>query len=121
MKIDQIKLAALRRKYRVRKKVKGTAQRPRLTVFRSNRHIYAQIIDDTAGVTLACASTLSKDVRQQVAKLSKKDAAKLVGQLLAKQAIDVGIRQVCFDRSRFKYHGRVQALAEGARQGGLIF
>ncbi|MDH7598850.1 MAG: 50S ribosomal protein L18 [Sedimentisphaerales bacterium] len=121
MKIDQIKRAALRRKYRVRKKVKGTPQRPRLTVFRSNRYIYAQIIDDTAGVTLACASTLSKDIRDQAAQLSKKEAAKLVGQLLAKQALAVGIRQVCFDRNRFKYHGRIQALAEAARQGGLVF
>lgn len=121
MKIDQIRRAALRRRYRVRKKVRGTPQRPRLSVFRSNQHIYAQIVDDIAGATLAAASTLSKEIRDQLAKVNKKEAAKLVGQLLAKQATAVGMRQVCFDRNGFKYHGRVKALAEGAREGGLVF
>lgn len=92
-----------------------------MSVFRSNRHIYAQIIDDTSGVTLAVCGTKSKSLRDQVAKAGKKDAAKLVGEAIAKQALGVGIRCVCFDRNRYKYHGRIRSLAEGARQGGLVF
>ena len=111
----------MRRKLHVRKSVTGTRERPRLAVFRSNRHIYAQIIDDTAGVTLVACGTKSKGLREQVAKAGKKDAAKLVGETLAKQALGVGIRCVCFDRNRYRYHGRVRNLAEGARQGGLVF
>ena len=110
-----------RRHFRVRRKVRGSGERPRLAVFRSNRHIYAQIIDDTAGVTLVACGTKSKSLREQVAKAGKKDAAKLVGETLAKQALGVGIRCVCFDRNRYRYHGRVRNLAEGARQGGLVF
>lgn len=121
MKTDKVKKAALRRKWVVRKRVSGTRERPRLSVFRSNRHIYAQIVDDTAGVTLVSCGTRSSGVRDQVAKAGKKEAAKLVGEALAKQALGVGIRRVCFDRNRYKYHGRIRSLAEGARQGGLIF
>ena len=121
MKTDKVKRAALRRKWHVRKTVSGTRERPRLSVFRSNRHIYAQIVDDTAGVTLVSCGTRSKGLRDQVVKTGKKDAAKLVGEALAKQALGVGIRCVCFDRNRYKYHGRIRSLAEGARQGGLVF
>ena len=105
----------------MRKTVSGTRERPRLTVFRSNRHIYAQIIDDTAGVTLVACGTKSQGLRDQVTKAGKKDAAKLVGEAIAKQALGVGIRCVCFDRNRYRYHGRIRSLAEGARQGGLVF
>jgi len=117
----RIKRAALRRKYHVRKKVFGTPDRPRLSVFRSNRHIYAQIIDDVAGVTLASASTRSKALRDRVTRGSNKAAAAAVGEAVAKQALQVGINCVCFDRNRYKYHGRVKALAEAARKAGLVF
>jgi large subunit ribosomal protein L18 len=96
----------------------GTAERPRLAVFRSSRHIYAQLIDDFAGRTLASASTLSDTAAEAG---SPKDKAKQVGLDLARRARDEGIEQVTFDRGGFKYHGRVQALAEGAREGGLDF
>ena len=105
----------------MRKKVFGTPERPRLTVFRSNRHIYAQIIDDAAAATLAAASTRSKTLRAQVQNGGNKKAAELVGQTLAKQALQVGIKCVCFDRNRYKYHGRVKALADAARKAGLVF
>jgi large subunit ribosomal protein L18 len=121
MKVSKNKRAVIRRKHHVRKNVFGTTERPRLSVFRSNRQIYAQIIDDTAGVTLVCASTKSKGLKSQLAKTRDKKAAEAVGESLAKQAIGVGIKCVCFDRNRFKYHGRVRALAEGARKGGLVF
>ena len=121
MKTDRIAKAALRRKFQVRKTVSGTRERPRLAVFRSNRHIYVQIIDDTAGVTLVACGTKSQGLRDQVAKSGKKAAAKLVGEAIAKQALGVGIRCVCFDRNRYKYHGRIRTLAEGARAGGLVF
>ncbi len=90
-------------------------------MFRSNRHIYAQIIDDTAGVTLVACGTKSEGLRDQVAKAGKKNAAKMVGEAIAKQALGVGIRCVCFDRNRYRYHGRIRSLADGARQGGLVF
>ncbi len=121
MKIDITKKAALRRKYHVRKKVFGTSERPRLAVFRSNRHIYAQIIDDTAGATLVSAGTRVKTVSNKLSSGSNKKAAELIGEQIAKQAISVGINRVCFDRSSYKYHGRVKALAEAARKGGLVF
>jgi large subunit ribosomal protein L18 len=113
--------AAERRRNHVRKIVQGTRERPRLSVFRSNRHIYAQIIDDTAGVTLVAASTQLKDVREVVAKTGNKKAAEAVGDALAKKALDVGIKCVCFDRNRFRYHGRVKSLADAARKAGLAF
>jgi large subunit ribosomal protein L18 len=114
------KKAALRRKYHVRKKVFGTPERPRLSIFRSNRNIYAQITDDLAGATLVSASTKAKALRDQLPSGGSK-AAEAVGQALAKWALKVGIRCVCFDRNRYKFHGRVKALAEGARKAGLIF
>jgi large subunit ribosomal protein L18 len=121
MRIDKIQKAALRRRYHVRKKVFGTRERPRLTVFRSNRHIYAQIIDDAAGATLVAASTRSKALRDQLSSCGGKKAAQAVGEAVAKQAVGVGIKCVCFDKNRYKFHGRVQALAEAARKTGLVF
>lgn len=110
-----------RRKLRTRSKISGTPERPRMTVFRSLSHIYAQVVDDVAGTTLAHASTLSKDVKGAVAELAKKDAAKLVGKTIAAQLKAKGVTKVVFDRNGYMYHGRIQALAEGAREGGLEF
>ena len=121
MKTERLKKAALRRKYHVRKKVFGTPDRPRLLVFRSNRHIYAQIIDDVAGATLASASTRTKGLRDQLPNAGNTKAAEIVGEAVAKQAIGVGIKCVCFDRNRYKFHDRVRALAEAARKAGLVF
>ena len=121
MLIDRIKKARLRRKLRVHKKLIGMQDRPRLSIFRSNRHIYAQIIDDVAGVTLASASTRGKSVRDGLKHTGNVEAAKIVGGEIAKQAMQVGIKTVKFDRNRFKYHGRVKALADAARAAGLIF
>ena len=106
---------------RVRDKIKGTADRPRLCVFRSLSHIYAQVVDDLRGHTLACASTLDTEVRDGVGSKAKTERAELVGALLAKRALSQGITRVIFDRGGYKYHGRVKALAEAARQGGLKF
>ena len=111
----------LARHARVRKKISGTSERPRLDVYRSNSHIYAQVIDDSKGNTLAAASTLEKDVAAQVAELTKTDAAKLVGKLVAERAQAKGIKEVVFDRGGYLYTGRVQALAEAAREAGLEF
>jgi large subunit ribosomal protein L18 len=121
MKTEKHKRAALRRRRHVRRKVVGTRERPRLSVFRSNKHIYAQLIDDTAGVTLVAASTRLKDLRDQVGQAGNQKAAAVVGETLAKKAMDVGINCVCFDRNRYKYHGRVKSLAEAARKTGLAF
>ncbi len=121
MSISKLKKAVLRRKYHVRKKVFGTQERPRLSVFRSNRHIYAQIIDDVAGATLVSASTRAKNLRDQLSNSGNNKAAELVGEAIAKQAHGVGIQCVCFDRNHYKYHGRVRALAEAARIAGLVF
>ncbi|MBN1360994.1 MAG: 50S ribosomal protein L18 [Sedimentisphaerales bacterium] len=121
MKTERHKKAALRRKYHVRRKASGTPERPRLSVFRSNRHIYAQIIDDAAGVTLVATSTQAKALRDQLAKRVNKETAAAVGEALAKKALDVGIKCVCFDRNRFRYHGRVKSLADAARKAGLAF
>ena len=121
MKTEKVKKATLRRRHHVRKKVYGTPDRPRLSVFRSNRHIYAQIIDDTAGATLASASTKVKAMKSQLEKSGNKKAAEIIGEAVAKQALSVGIKCVCFDRNRYKYHGRVRTLAEAARKAGLVF
>ena len=110
-----------RRHLRVRKRVHGTAVRPRLVVFRSSKHIYAQVVDDTAGSTLAHASTLSRDVRTEAAEDNKLDAAKKVGQAIAKLLLAKGIDKVVFDRNGYLYHGRIQALADAAREAGLKF
>ncbi|MBI1911251.1 MAG: 50S ribosomal protein L18 [Deltaproteobacteria bacterium] len=107
-----------RRKIRIRKKVHGTSERPRLNVFRSNKHMYAQIIDDTCGKTLAAASTQSKDFDGN---LKKAEAAKKVGELIGKIAQEKGIDKVVFDRGGYIYHGRIKALADGAREAGLKF
>ena len=109
--------ARLRRHRRVRGKISGTAERPRLAVFRSSKHIYAQIIDDVAGVTLASASTMDKDFEGFGGNI---EAATKVGNAVAKKALEKGITTVVFDRGGFVYHGRVKALAEGAREGGLV-
>ncbi|MBE3595368.1 MAG: 50S ribosomal protein L18 [Candidatus Carbobacillus altaicus] len=112
-----------KRHYRIRKKLFGNAQRPRLSVYRSTKHIYAQIIDDMQGVTLVHASTLDKELRDQLNEIGtgNKEAAALVGELLARRAKAKGIEKIVFDRGGYKYHGRVQALAEAARAGGLDF
>ncbi|HWP81975.1 MAG TPA: 50S ribosomal protein L18 [Bacteroidota bacterium] len=112
----------LKKKFRVRKKVHGTPERPRLTVYRSLNHIYAQIIDDTTGKTLVAASTLSKDLREQVKDVkSPIEVSKIVGVATAKKALEKNITQVVFDRNGFLYHGRIKAVADGAREGGLKF
>ena len=110
-----------RRRRHVRRKVSGTPQRPRLTVFRSHKNIYAQIVDDAAGRTLVTASTLQKPLRQQLQRGGNKAAATAVGAALASKAVEAGIRKVVFDRNGFAYHGRVKDLAEAARKGGLEF
>jgi large subunit ribosomal protein L18 len=110
--------ARVRRHLRVRKKVSGTPEKPRLAVFRSEKNIYAQIIDDVNAVTLVAASSLDKDFEGIG---SNREAAKLVGEAIAKRALDKGIKEVVFDRGGFVYHGRVQSLAEGAREAGLEF
>ena len=115
------KEARLRRKKRVRKKVIGTSDRPRLSVFRSTRHIYAQIIDDSRGLTVAAASSIEKDVRGAPKSGDKKAVAAQIGKLIAGRAKEKGISQVVFDRGGFMYHGRVKALSEAAREGGLLF
>jgi large subunit ribosomal protein L18 len=113
--------AANRRKLHVRKKVNGTPERPRLSVFRSTRHIYAQLIDDVKGLTLASSSTKTKMLREKLAKTGNKKAAEAVGEAIAKEALGVGIKCVCFDRGPYKYHGRVKSLADAARKAGLAF
>ena len=109
------------RHQRIRRHLYGTPERPRLCVFRSNKNIAVQIIDDVNGVTLASASTIDKELKSQVAYGGNKEAAKEVGLLVAKKAVDAGIKAVVFDRGGYVYHGRVMELAEGAREGGLEF
>lgn len=106
---------------RVRKKVYGTAERPRLCVFRSEKHIYAQVINDDLGTTLAAASSIDKELKETLTFGSNKEAAKAVGSLIAKKAIEKGIKEVVFDRGGYIYHGRVKELAEAAREAGLDF
>jgi large subunit ribosomal protein L18 len=114
--------ARLSRKKRVRKKIKGTAEVPRLSVFKSSRHIYAQVIDDTSANTLVDASSLSKDLRQQIERMGgNSKGAAMVGEHIAKRALKKGIDRVVFDRSGFLYHGRIKVLAEAAREHGLKF
>lgn len=120
--------ARLRRKKRVRKKIFGYPERPRVSVFRSHKHIYAQVINDVEGHTLVALSSLSLEVRTKVEELKSKgevkgkvDVARLVGRMLAEKAKEKGITKVVFDRGGYKYHGRVKALAEGLREGGLQF
>jgi large subunit ribosomal protein L18 len=115
------RLRQLRRRRHVRKRVRGTPERPRLTVFRSHKHIYAQIIDDVQGVTLVSASSRTKDVGLKKAYGGNKDAAVTIGKKLAEIAKSKGVTKVCFDRGHYRYHGRVKALADAAREGGLQF
>jgi len=110
-----------RRKLRIRRKISGTAEKPRLTVFRSAKHIYAQVIDDVSGTTVAHASTLTKEVRGAISDATKSDAAKKVGAAIAKLLIEKGIKSIVFDRNGYLYHGRVRALADAAREAGLKF
>lgn len=111
-----------RRKRRVRKKIQGTAQRPRLSVFRSNQNIYVQLIDDENGCTLAAASTVDKEIAGKISGCHKnKAAAVVVGEALAAKAVEKGIKKVVFDRNGYPYHGRIRELAEAARKGGLEF
>ena len=109
----------IKRKLGIRKRVEGTADRPRLTVFRSATHIYAQIIDDNTAKTLCAASTLDKAIRDGVKGKKKSDAAKEVGKAIAERAKKAGVSAVVFDRNGFRYHGRIAAVADGAREGGL--
>lgn len=111
----------VKKHYRMRNKIQGTAQRPRLAVFRSEKHIYAQIIDDITGTTLVAASTVEKDIKSSVKVTSNIEAASAVGTAIAKKATAKGIEEVVFDRGGFLYHGRVKALAEAAREAGLQF
>ncbi len=113
--------ARYRRHLRVRGKIEGTSLRPRLCVFRSLNHIYAQVVDDTKGNTLVSASTLDPEIKDELAGKNKTAEGAAVGSLLAKRALSKGVNQVVFDRGGYKYHGRVEALAEAARQGGLKF
>lgn len=118
---QESQLARKRRHRRVRKKIFGTPERPRLNVFRSHEHIYAQVIDDTVGHTLVAASTVDQDVRPQVQGKTKAERAAVVGRVVAERALKAGLKKVVFDRGGFKYHGRVKALAEAAREAGLDF
>ena len=113
--------ARKRRQRRVRAHVSGTADRPRLNVYRSLAHIYAQVIDDVTGATLVSASTVDTDLRAEVAGKKKAEQAKVVGQAVAKRALARGLTKVTFDRGGYRYHGRIKALADGAREGGVEF
>lgn len=106
---------------KIRNRFSGTAERPRLAVYRSNNHIYAQVIDDEAGRTLAAASTVEKDIRSAVKNTDDKEAAAYVGDIIAKRAMEKGVKSVVFDRGGYIYHGKVEALANAAREAGLVF
>ena len=121
MRRDKSRVARYRRHARVRDKIEGTTSRPRLCVFRSLNHIYAQVIDDSRGHTLTAASTLDPEIINEVDGKTKAGKSELVGSLIAKRALSEGIKQVVFDRGGYKYHGRVKVLAEAARKGGLKF
>jgi len=120
-RIKEKRFKRIRRHLRVRKKVFGTAQKPRLSVYRSLKHIYGQLIDDTRGVTLLAVSSLTKDLREQLKGKKKTEQAMIVGEYLGKKALEKGITEVVFDRGGFLYHGRVKAFADGARKAGLKF
>ncbi|MFC1815325.1 50S ribosomal protein L18 [Thermodesulfobacteriota bacterium] len=118
---NQRKMARLKRKRSIRKRLTGTQQRPRLCVFRSSKHIYAQVIDDSCGQTLAAASTAEKAIKERTDFDNKIELASFIGELAGQRTIDKGIKQVVFDRNGFLYHGRVKAVSEGARKAGLDF
>ena len=113
--------ARTKRHYRLRNKISGTAQKPRLAVFRSNMHIYAQIIDDTVGNTICSASTMEGAINSKLGKTNDVEAAKVVGEAVAKKALEKGINTVVFDRGGYVYHGKIKALADAAREAGLQF
>lgn len=117
----RIGLQRQHRRYRVRNRIRATTTRPRLTVFRSNKHIYAQVIDDAAGRTLVSASTAEKEALSAGAQGGNKAAAEAIGRLIATRAIEKGLKEVVFDRGQYRYHGRIAALADAARAGGLEF
>lgn len=110
-----------RRRWRVRKSIRGSAERPRLTIFRSLKHVSCQVIDDQSGRTLVSASTRDKELRANIGYGGNKAAAQAIGKVIAQRALAAGIQQVCFDRGHFRYHGRVAALADAAREAGLKF
>ena len=114
-------LVRAKKHMKIRNRFSGTAERPRLAVFRSNNHMYAQIIDDTVGNTLVAASTVEKEIKAELEKTNDKAAAAYVGTVIAKRALEKGIKEVVFDRGGYVYHGRVKELADGAREGGLEF
>ncbi len=113
--------ARLKRHLRVRKKIQGTAERPRLNVYRSSKHIYAQLIDDVAGVTIVSASTMDKELSSEIGNGGNVESARKVGEVIAKRAQDKGVKGIVFDRGGYLYHGRIQALADAAREAGLEF
>lgn len=117
----QVEARRLRRQRHVRKRISGTAERPRLAVFRSSKHIYAQVINDENGTTLASASTMDPEIRRDHSYGGNKAAASVVGKLVGERAKSAGIEKICFDRRSYKYHGRIQALADAAREAGLQF
>jgi len=119
--LNRRKALRLKRKKRIRKKLYGSQQRPRLSVYRSAKHIYTQIVDDTQGITLVSASSMEKDVREQQKFENKTAAATYIGKLIAERASEKGIQSVVFDRNGFLYHGRVKAVSDGARKAGLDF
>ena len=119
--VELKKEARSKRKKRIRKHLSGTPERPRLSVFRSAKHIYAQIIDDTAGQTLVAASSTESLFKEQPEFENKAAAAKFIGKLIARRAVEKGLKKIVFDRSGFLYHGRVKAVSDGAREGGLDF
>ncbi|MCX7832094.1 MAG: 50S ribosomal protein L18 [Actinobacteria bacterium] len=121
MRVEEKVEKRIVRHKRVRKKVFGTSERPRLCVFKSNKYIYAQIIDDEKSITICSASSLEKELREKLSSTKDKVAAREVGALVAKRAIDKGIKKVVFDRGGYKYHGRVKELADAAREAGLEF
>ena len=121
MDIEKKKESHLKRKRRIRRKISGSPSRPRLNVYRSNKHIYAQIIEDTTGTIVVVASTISKELKNKFKNLKKTEAAKKIGEFVAKKAIAKGIDRSVFDRGGFLYHGRIKAVAEGAREAGLKF
>lgn len=115
------KATRLKRHRRIRRRLWGSTERPRLCIYRSNKHIYAQVVDDSASITIASASTLDLELKEKVSKTWDTDAAKTVGELVAKRAKEKGVESVIFDRGGYIYHGRVAAVAEGAREAGLQF
>ena len=118
---ESIQKVRVKKHMKIRNRFSGTAERPRLAVFRSNNHMYAQIIDDTVGKTLVAASTVEADVKKELEKTNNVDAAAYVGKVIAERAVEKGIKEVVFDRGGFIYHGKVQALADAAREAGLEF